>query len=28
MCIGADGQDGTDPATDDLRAWVLYRTTA
>jgi hypothetical protein len=28
MCIGADGVDGTDPATDDIRAWVLYRTVA
>ena len=26
MCIGADGQDSTNPATDDIRAWVLYRT--
>ena len=25
LCLGADGRDGTDPADDDLRAWVLYR---
>ena len=26
ITVAADGQDGTNPATDDLRAWVLYRT--
>lgn len=26
ICLGADGQDGTNPATDDIRAWILYRT--
>ena len=25
LTIGADGQDGTNPATNDIRAWVLYR---
>jgi len=25
LSIGADGQDGTDPALDDVRVWVLYR---
>lgn len=25
LSIGADGRDGTDPALDDLRVWVLYR---
>ncbi len=28
MSFGADGADGTNPATDDLRGWVLYRTVA
>ena len=26
MSFVADGEDGTNPATDDIRAWVLYRT--
>jgi len=26
LTTAADGQDGTNPATDDIRAWVLYRT--
>lgn len=25
VCLGADGEDGTNPATDDIRAWILYR---
>lgn len=25
LCLGADGEDGTNPAADDIRAWVLYR---
>ena len=25
LSIGADGNDGTNPAADDLRVWVLYR---
>lgn len=25
LSIGADGRDGTNPAADDLRVWVLYR---
>ena len=25
LSIGADGRDGTNPAVDDLRVWVLYR---
>ena len=28
MVFGADGQDGTNPATSDIRAWYLIRTTA
>lgn len=28
MSFVADGEDGTNPATDDIRAWVLYRTVA
>ena len=26
ICLGADGRDGTNPAADDIRAWILYRT--
>jgi hypothetical protein len=26
LCIGADGLDGTNPAANDVRAWILYRT--
>ena len=26
MVFAADGRDGTDPATDDIRVWALYRT--
>jgi hypothetical protein len=26
MSFVADGEDGTNPATDDIRCWVLYRT--
>lgn len=26
MSFAAEGEDGTNPATDDLRAWALYRT--
>lgn len=25
VSLGADGNDGTNPATNDLRAWILYR---
>lgn len=28
MTVCADGQDGTNPATDDIRGWFLYRTAA
>lgn len=27
MCFGADGEDGTNPAANDIRAWYLIRTT-
>lgn len=26
ITVAADGQDGTNPATDDVRCWILYRT--
>lgn len=25
ISLGADGMDGTNPAADDIRAWILYR---
>ena len=25
LTVAADGQDGTNPATDDMRGWILYR---
>lgn len=25
ICLGADGEDGTNPAANDVRAWILYR---